>query len=226
MQTEIESGTGVFASRHVKSSFYVNHAKRPLDFILSLCAILLLLPVLLIIAALVRIKLGTPVIFRQERPGLNGNIFTLYKFRTMTDKRTENGELLPDSMRITKLGRILRSLSLDELPELYNILKGEMSFIGPRPLAVEYLPYYNKEESRRHDVKPGLSGLAQINGRNSTTWELRFNYDIIYVDNITFLGDLKIFLKTILKVIQRSGIGEYDPLPDFNKYRQQKIKNM
>jgi len=171
---------------------------------------------------LVRIYLGSPVIFKQQRPGLNEKIFTMYKFRTMTDERDENGELLPDSQRLTKFGRFLRSTSLDELPELFNILKGDMSIIGPRPLAIQYLPFYTEEEKIRHSVRPGLSGLAQINGRNTVDWEERFYYDIQYVNNITFVGDIKIIFKTILKVFKREDIGErgLDSPPDFDKYRQ------
>jgi len=161
---------------------------------------------MLIIALLVRIKLGSPVIFKQKRPGLNEKIFTLYKFRTMTDERDENGELLPDSVRLTKFGKFLRSTSLDELPELFNILKGDMSIVGPRPLLVEYLPLYNEHQKRRHEVRPGLSGLAQINGRNAITWEKKFDYDVEYVDNVSFIGDWKIILLTFIKVFKREGI--------------------
>jgi len=189
-----------------KKGIYRNYLKRPMDFILSLIAIIVLSPVMLTVAVLVRIKLGSPVIFKQKRPGLNEKIFTLYKFRTMTDERDENGELLPDKYRMTKFGDFLRSTSLDELPELFNILKGDMSLIGPRPLHVRYLPLYNKEQKRRHEVRPGLSGLAQVNGRNAVTWEERFRLDIKYVDNITFLDDCKIILKTIATVLKREGI--------------------
>jgi len=203
------------------SGIYRNYIKRPMDFILSLLAIIVLLPILLIVAVLVRVKLGSPVIFKQKRPGLNEKIYTIYKFRTMTNKRNENGELLPDSVRLTKFGRVLRSTSLDELPELWNIIRGDMSIIGPRPLAVQYLPFYTGQEKLRHRVRPGLSGLAQINGRNTTTWEQRFSYDINYVNKITFIGDIKIILLTVLKAIQRADIGErgLDSPPDFDKYR-------
>ena len=177
-----------------------------MDFILSLIAIIILSPIMLIIALLVKINLGSPVIFKQERPGLNEKIFTMYKFRTMTDERDENGELLPDCIRLTKLGRFLRSTSLDELPELFNILKGDMSIIGPRPLLVEYLPLYNDYQRRRHDVKPGLTGLAQVNGRNNITWEEKFNYDIEYVNNISLLLDFKIIIKTLIKVLKQEGV--------------------
>ena len=185
---------------------YRKYFKRPLDFILSLIAIIVLSPVFIIIAILVRIKLGSPVIFKQDRPGLNEKIFTMYKFRTMTDERDENGELLPDSKRLTKFGRMLRSTSLDELPELFNILKGDMSFVGPRPLLVEYLPLYNEQQRRRHEVRPGLTGYAQVNGRNAISWEEKFKYDLEYVEKISFLLDLKIFIITVLKVFKREGI--------------------
>lgn len=173
---------------------------------MSLCAIIVLSPVMLIIALLVRIKLGSPVIFKQKRPGLNEKIFTLYKFRTMTDKRDEKGELLPDAERLTKFGKMLRSTSLDELPELFNILKGDMSIVGPRPLLVQYLPLYNDIQRRRHEVRPGLSGLAQVSGRNAISWEDKFHLDVEYVDNVSCIGDWKIILETIKKVFVREGI--------------------
>lgn len=185
---------------------YAKYFKRMLDFILSLIALIILSPILLIVAILVRIKLGSPIIFKQQRPGKDEKIFTLYKFRTMTDKKDENGNLLPDSERLTKFGKLLRSTSLDELPELINILKGDMAIVGPRPLLVEYLPYYTEEEKHRHDVRPGLTGLAQVNGRNSISWEEKFKYDVQYVKKITFLGDLKIILKTVKKTIKREDI--------------------
>jgi undecaprenyl phosphate N,N'-diacetylbacillosamine 1-phosphate transferase len=190
----------------MKTGIYGRYFKRLLDFILSLIALVVLSPVFLIIALLVRIKLGSPVLFKQERPGLNEKIFTIYKFRTMTDERDENGELLPNHLRLTKFGRALRSSSLDELPELFNILRGDMSFIGPRPLLIEYLPLYNEQQRRRHAVRPGLTGLAQVNGRNAITWEEKFHYDLEYVDNLSFLLDLKILVKTIVKVLKREGI--------------------
>ena len=206
---------------------YRRFFKRPLDIILALVAITLLSPVLLLVTLLVRINLGSPIIFKQHRPGMNEQIFTMYKFRTMTDERDTNGELLPNRVRLTNFGRFLRSTSLDELPELLNILKGDMSFIGPRPLVTEYLPYYTDEERTRHSVKPGLSGLAQINGRNIASWEQRFRYDIDYVNNITFLGDLRIIVKTMLKVIKRDDIGEIgvDAPLDFDQYRQAEFNN-
>ena len=167
------------------TKIYERYIKRPMDIILSLIAIVGLAPVLLLVAVLVRKKLGKPVIFTQERPGLNEKIFKLYKFRSMTDERNENGELLPDEVRLTRFGKFLRSTSLDELPELFNILKGDMSVVGPRPLLVKYLPLYNDFQKHRHDVRPGLSGLAQINGRNAITWEKKFEYDVEYTKNIT-----------------------------------------
>lgn len=185
---------------------YRKYIKRPMDIILSLIAIILLLPVLIVVAVLVRIKLGSPVIFKQKRPGLNEKIFTLYKFRTMTDKKDESGELLPDSDRLTRFGRILRSTSLDELPELFNILMGDMSIVGPRPLLTQYLPLYNEHQKRRHEVRPGLTGLAQVNGRNAITWDKKFGLDVEYVDNINFLNDWKIIFQTIKKVFIREGI--------------------
>ncbi|MGD6778417.1 sugar transferase [Sutcliffiella horikoshii] len=188
------------------SSIYRKLIKRPLDFTMALIAIIVLSPVLLVVALLVRTKLGSPVLFKQERPGLNEKIFTMYKFRTMTDEKDENGELLPNEMRHTKFGKFLRSTSLDELPELINVLKGDMSLIGPRPLLVEYLPLYNYRQKRRHDVRPGLSGLAQVNGRNAISWGEKFEYDIQYVENISFLLDLKLILQTVLKVFKREDV--------------------
>ena len=185
---------------------YEKCLKRVFDFVLSLIAIICLSPVMLITAILVRIKLGSPVIFRQERPGKDEKIFAMYKFRTMTDEKDAVGNLLPDEIRLTKFGKILRSTSLDELPELFNIMKGDMSIIGPRPLLVEYLPRYNEEQRHRHDVRPGLSGLAQVNGRNAISWEEKFQNDVEYVRNITFLGDCRIVFQTIKNVIKRDGI--------------------
>jgi len=188
------------------NGFYKRYGKRLMDFTLSLMAIIVLSPILLIVAVLVRVKLGGPVLFKQERPGLNEKIFMMYKFRTMTDERDANEELMPDSVRLTKFGRILRSTSLDELPGLFNILKGDMSIVGPRPLLVQYLPLYNDLQKRRHDVRPGLSGLAQISGRNAISWEDKFNLDVEYADNVSFIGDWKIILLTIKKVFVREGI--------------------
>jgi len=216
------------AKEEVKQNkgIYRKFLKRPMDFTLSLMAIIALSSVIIIVGILVRFKLGSPVLFKQKRPGLNENIFTMYKFRTMTDDKDEKGELLPDSVRLTKFGRMLRSTSLDELPELFNILKGDMSIVGPRPLAVQYLPYYTETERMRHSVRPGLSGLAQINGRNTATWEERFNHDIRYIETISFNGDLRIIVKTILKAVKRSDIGErgVDAPMDFHVYRQELLK--
>jgi len=190
----------------VRYGFYRKYIKRPMDFILALIALVLLSPVFLIIGLLVRIYLGSPVLFKQKRPGLNEKIFTMYKFRTMNDARDEEGNLLPDAARLTKFGKFLRSTSLDELPELINILKGDMSIVGPRPLLVKYLPLYNDYQKRRHEVRPGLTGLAQVNGRNAISWEDKFNFDVQYVDNVSFLGDWKIIFLTLKKVIVREGI--------------------
>ena len=187
--------------------------KRIIDIFLSVIFILLFWWLYIIIVILVRRKLGSPVIFRQKRPGLNEKIFTMYKFRTMTDKKDENGNLLPDKDRLTKFGKFLRSTSLDEIPELLNVLKGEMSLVGPRPLLVEYLSKYTKEEKRRHEVRPGITGFAQVNGRNNTTWEERFKNDIYYVENISFLLDIKIIIKTFLKVIKKSDINQNEDVP-------------
>lgn len=191
-----------------KKGIYEKYIKRILDFILSLIALICLSPILLIVAILVRVKLGSPIIFKQQRPGKDEKIFTLYKFRTMTDKKDEDGNLLPDSERLTKFGKFLRSTSLDELPELINILKGNMAIVGPRPLLVEYLELYNEEQKHRHDVRPGLTGLAQTSGRNSLSWEEKFEKDIEYVHNISFIGDIKIIIKTGIKVFKREGISQ------------------
>lgn len=187
---------------------YERFFKRPLDAFLSTGAIIVLSPIWISIAILVRIKLGSPILFKQARPGKNEKVFELYKFRSMTDERDENGELLPNEKRLVPFGRKLRSTSLDELPELFNILKGDMALIGPRPLLVSYLPAYTDEERHRHDVRPGLSGLAQVNGRNYVKWDQRLAYDVDYVKKITFIGDLKIVLKTIKNVLSHSDIAE------------------
>ena len=192
--------------RHRPYGPYEKYIKRPLDCVLAACALLILSPLLGVVALLVRVKLGAPVIFRQERPGRNERIFRLYKFRTMTDARDERGELLSDSKRLTKIGSVLRRTSLDELPELINILKGDMSFIGPRPLLVRYLPYYTEREKRRHEVRPGLSGLAQVSGRNYIGWHKRLELDVQYVDKITFVGDLKIIVQTIKNVLWQKDV--------------------
>lgn len=190
----------------VKGGLYKRFIKRPMDFMLSFIAIIVLSPVFLIVAFLVRIKLGSPVLFKQKRPGLNEKIFLMYKFRTMTDERDVKGELLPDSFRLTKFGRFLRSTSLDELPELFNILKGDMAVIGPRPLLVNYLPLYDTQQKRRHEVRPGLSGLAQVRGRNSISWEDKFNLDLEYISSVSFIRDWEIIFLTLKKVFVREGI--------------------
>lgn len=194
------------AGRHVPYGVYETCFKRPLDYAAALLALLFLSPVLGVVALLVRIRLGSPVIFTQERPGKDGKVFQLYKFRTMTDEKDENGELLPDEMRLTEFGKKLRGTSLDELPELVNVLKGEMSLVGPRPLLVEYLPRYNKRQARRHEVRPGLTGLAQVKGRNAITWEEKFEWDVRYVEKVSFAGDMKIILDTVGAVLKREGI--------------------
>lgn len=188
------------------TNIYAKYIKRPMDIILSLAAIIVLAPVLLLVAVLVRKKLGKPIIFTQDRPGLNEKVFKLCKFRSMTDQRDEKGELLPDEVRLTPFGKFLRSTSLDELPELFNILKGDMSIVGPRPLLVKYLSYYNDFEKHRHDVRPGLTGWAQVNGRNAISWEEKFKYDVEYTKNISFWGDWKIIFLTVKKVFIHEGI--------------------
>ena len=211
---------------------YRNHLKRLMDIVLSAIAILLLSPVMLLIAVLVRTKLGSPVIFCQERPGKDEKIFKMYKFRSMTDARGENGELLPDEVRLTKFGRALRSTSLDELPELWNIFKGDMSIVGPRPLLVRDVAYMDAQQHRRHEVRPGLTGLAQVTGRNALDWDTKLALDVKYVDTCSFIGDVKIFLRTIVKVFRREDIAfeteGYDmDLKDWNERKsQQKQKAM
>ncbi len=195
-------------NNHKPYGLYEKFFKRVLDVVFALFALVLLSPILLVVAILVRVKLGSPVIFKQERPGKDERIFRLYKFRTMTDARDKKGRLLPDEKRLTRFGRVLRASSLDELPELVNILKGDMSFVGPRPLLVEYLPYYTKAERCRHDVRPGLTGLAQVSGRNLVGWKKRFEIDAIYVNHVTFFQDLKIVFSTLLQVVRRSGISD------------------
>lgn len=185
---------------------YRKYIKRLLDIVISLCGIIALSPVYLILGILVKKKLGTPIIFKQERPGKNEKIFYLYKFRSMTDEKDADGNLLPDEVRLTPFGKKLRSTSLDELPELFNILKGDMSLIGPRPLLVRYLPRYNEFQRHRHDVRPGLTGLAQVNGRNAITWEKKFEYDVEYVRKLSFALDARIFMDTVRAVLKREGI--------------------
>jgi lipopolysaccharide/colanic/teichoic acid biosynthesis glycosyltransferase len=194
------------AKSHKTGVIYAKFIKRLIDFIMSLTALIMLSPILLLVAILVRVKLGSPIIFKQDRPGLNEKIFTMYKFRTMTDVRNENGELLPDNIRLTKFGKFLRSTSLDELPELWNIVCGDMGIVGPRPLVPEYLPYYTDEERHRHDIRPGLTGLAQIRGRSYLSWEQRFELDNLYVQNCSFILDCKIVISTILQVLKRSSV--------------------
>lgn len=189
-----------------KKGIYEKYIKRMLDFILSLIALICLSPVLLIVSILVRTKLGSPIIFKQQRPGKNEKIFTLYKFRTMTDEKDENGKLLPDSQRLTKIGKFLRSTSLDELPELINIIKGDMAIVGPRPQLIRDMLFMNNEQRKRHTVRQGLTGLAQVNGRNNISWEEKLNYDLEYIKKITFFTDMKIILKTVLKVFKKDDI--------------------
>ena len=186
---------------------YKRHIKRGLDFVLSLILLVVLAPVILLVALLLKCVLGA-VLFRQERPGLNERIFTLYKFKTMSDERDENGNLLPDEFRLKPFGKVIRSLSLDELPQLFNVLKGDMSLIGPRPLLVKYLPLYNEAQKHRHDVRPGITGWAQVNGRNDISWEKKFELDLFYVRNCSFALDAKIALMTMVRVFQRSGISQ------------------
>lgn len=185
---------------------YEKKFKRPMDFILSLIAIIVLSPLLLIVGILVRVKLGSPVLFKQDRPGLHEKVFTMYKFRTMTDEVDARGELLPDSIRLTDFGKFLRATSLDELPELFNIIKGDMSIVGPRPLLIRYLPLYNEHQTKRHEVRPGLTGNAQVNGRNAISWEEKFALDVVYVNNVNFTGDLRIIFLTAKKVFIKEGI--------------------
>ncbi|MBQ9512414.1 MAG: sugar transferase [Lachnospiraceae bacterium] len=202
---------------------YKHVVKRMLDIVISLIVLIVLSPLYLVLIALVRVNLGSPVFFHQDRPGKNEKIFRLYKFRSMNDKRDADGNLLPDEVRLTTFGKLLRKSSLDELPEFYNILKGDMSFIGPRPLLVSYLPYYTARERHRHDVRPGLTGLAQVNGRNALMWEERFKYDLYYVKHCSFALDTKILQMTVKKVFQSEGIrsGAEQNVPDFDKYRQE-----
>ena len=202
-----------------KNGFYAKYIKRILDIFCSGLGMILFCWVYAIIALLVRIKLGSPVIYKANRPGRidsktgKEQIFQLYKFRSMTNETDENGTLLPDTQRLTKFGRILRATSLDEIPELFNIFKGDMSLIGPRPLGIKYIPYYTDEERQRHDVRPGLTGLAQVNGRNNLKWEEKFAYDVSYVNNVSFGFDVKILFETVVKVFKREGIGQGDERP-------------
>ena len=196
----------------MEKNIYKKYIKRLIDIIISLTFFICFFWIYILLAILVKFKLGSPIIFKQKRPGLNEKIFTMYKFRTMTDNKDINGNLLADKDRLTKFGKFLRSTSLDEIPELWNVLRGEMSLVGPRPLLVEYLKKYSKKEKRRHEVKPGVTGWAQVNGRNNTTWEDRFKNDIYYVENISFLLDMKIIIKTFLKVIKRTDINQSEDI--------------
>ena len=213
-------------NQHKPYGPYEKYFKRVLDVFCGLAALLVFWWLYIIVAVLVRIKLGSPVLFKQERPGKNEEIFKLYKFRTMTDARDENGNLLPDEVRLTKFGRALRATSLDELPEVFNILKGEMSLVGPRPLTIQYLPYYSEEERHRHDVRPGLSGLAQVNGRNFIDWDHRLAFDVQYVKKITFLGDLRIILQTALKFVKKEDVAvdTNKVEPNFAEERRSKMQ--
>lgn len=212
-------------NRHKPYGPYEKYIKRPIDFLCALAAIVVFSWLYIIVAVLVRLKLGSPVLFTQERPGKDGKIFKLYKFRTMTDEKDKNGKLLPDEVRLTKFGRLLRATSLDELPEAFNILKGDMSVIGPRPLLVSYLPYYTEQESHRHDVRPGLSGLAQVNGRNYIGWDQRLKLDVQYVEKITFKGDVMIILNTVKKFLKKEDIAVDTNTvePNFAEERMQKM---
>lgn len=213
--------------KHKPYGIYEKYIKRPLDLFCGLSAIIFFSWLYLLVAILVRVKLGSPVIFTQDRPGKDEKIFKLYKFRTMTDEKDANGNLLPDSERLTKFGRILRATSLDELPEAFNIIKGDMSIIGPRPLLPLYLEWYTEDEKHRHDVRPGLSGLAQVNGRNFLDWDKRFELDVKYAKSITFLGDVKIILQTIKKFFTHSNIATDTSVTEGNmaKMREEKLKN-
>lgn len=196
----------IMTNNHKPYGPYERYFKRPLDFLCGMAAVIVFGWLYIIIAVLVRIKLGSPVLFKQDRPGKNEKIFKLYKFRTMTDEKDENGNLTPDEVRLTKFGRLLRATSLDELPEAFNVIKGDMSIVGPRPLLVSYLPWYTDHEKHRHDVRPGISGLAQVNGRNFVDWDHRLAFDIQYVEKITFLGDIRIILQTVLKFIKKQDV--------------------
>lgn len=193
-----------------KKGFYERYIKRPQDFALSVAATIALSPVIALTAGVIRLELGRPVIFKQQRPGLNGKPFTLYKFRTMTNERDSEGNYLPDEQRLGKLGATLRSLSIDELPSLFNVIRGDLSIVGPRPLLMQYLPRYNEHQMMRHEVRPGLTGYAQVHGRNAISWEEKFNYDVEYVKHITFLRDWQIIFQTVLVVLKREGISAAD----------------
>lgn len=208
MQREFRQTLKLPVHNTTKGSFYQRTIKRPMDLILALSAIIVLSPVFLVVAMLVRIKIGSPVLFKQKRPGLNEKLFTLYKFKTMTDERDVKGVLLPDQIRLTGFGKLLRATSLDELPELWNMVRGDMAIVGPRPLLIEYLPYYSETERLRLTVRPGLTGLAQVNGRNSLIWENRFALDVEYVQTISFMGDIRILILTVQRVFAKSDVAE------------------
>lgn len=207
---------------------YKKYFKRTFDIVLSFFAILFLIPVMLIVAVLVRIKLGSPVLYKVRRPGKDEKLFTMMKFRTMSDEYDKNGDLLMDNLRLTSFGKLLRSTSLDELPEFFNILKGDMSIVGPRPLATQYLPFYSETERERHSIRPGLTGLAQVNGRNAIDWETKFSFDLEYLDKMSLIFDLLIIFRTILKVFKKNEIGirGIDAPEDFHKYRQNQNKKV
>ena len=207
-----------------KFGIYALFIKRVLDIIISLAVLICFFWLYLIVAVLVRIKLGSPVLFKQPRPGKNGKIFNMYKFRTMTDERDENGELLPDEVRLTSFGNFLRKTSLDEIPELFCILKGDMSIVGPRPLLVKYLPYYTQRENLRHSVRPGLTGYAQAHGRNAISWEKKFEYDIYYVEHLTFITDIRVIIDTVKTVLSHDGV-VLNSLEDFDVYRKHQMEN-
>ncbi len=213
----IADAIGKKESKHKPYGPYERFVKRGLDAFLATGALIVLSPVILVTAILVRVKLGSPILFKQERPGRDGEIFKLYKFRTMTEAKDEKGELLPDDQRLPAFGQKLRSTSLDELPELINMIKGDMAVVGPRPLLVRYLPRYNAHQARRHEVRPGFTGLAQVHGRNAISWEEKFDWDVKYVDHITFAGDVKIILDTVKTVLKREGIsgGESVTMTEF-----------
>lgn len=212
--------------KHKPYGPYEKYFKRPLDLLCALIAVIVFCWLYAIVAVLVRVKLGSPVLFSQDRPGKDEKVFKLYKFRTMTDARDENGNLLPDEMRLTKFGKLLRATSLDELPEAFNIIKGDMSVIGPRPLLISYLSWYSEKEKHRHDVRPGLSGLAQVNGRNFVDWDHRLAFDIQYVEKITFLGDIKIIFQTVEKFVKKQDIAVDSRTvePNFAKERQERLE--
>lgn len=212
------------SGKHKPYGLYEKYIKRPQDFLCALLAVIILSPVMLVTAILVRVKLGSPVLFTQERPGKDEKPFKLYKFRTMTDARDENGDLISDAERLTKFGKALRSTSLDELPELFNIVKGDMAIVGPRLLLMQYLPYYREDERERHDVRPGLTGFAQTHGRNYLMWDERIGLDVQYAKHITFTGDVKIIFQTVIKVIKRSDIAE-KRIPPLDQVRRKEKEN-